>query len=78
MGAENARLKESVDLQIAEKNESLKVANRREYMSVQGGLGQHHLKREVEDLRLMVAEMERTLRNCPSCFTLRRENEELA
>ncbi len=47
-------------------------------MTAQTNFNSHHLKREVEDLRVMIAKMEHAVKNCPSCFTLRRENEELA
>jgi hypothetical protein len=46
-------------------------------MSAQNSHTVHFLKREVEDLKIMIAELEYSLKNCSSCFSLQRENQEL-
>lgn len=50
------------------------MASKKEYMSVQSNHNANLLKREVEDLRIMIADMEHSIKNCTSCFSLRREN----
>lgn len=55
-----------------------KLENKREYSHIHTSGNVQSLKQEVEQLRNMVTDMENMVYNCPSCFTLRRELQELS